>query len=833
MKTTSCFSIMAAIMLAMSLVIIPATIAQAVPTKGTITATQLPNNQIMLVVTGFADQKIGIMSYFVSYNDTTIKSGWKPLQTVNTDPCPSITFTGVPEHKYNFMVYAENNIGQKSPAATATCEAIPETDPPTLVTFTINHGTLYTKSITATAQIAAQDVSPITGMCMSSTTICKSWKPYVQTDSFPLHLSKEGDNGFNIWFRDKYGNTSGSFSATIKRDTKKPVGSPTYTESDGTGKALLDWSKVTDVNGIANFILATDKTCSGTPLYSGLGTSYPYDLPGVNSTLWLCATDVAGNTAVKKLAIPAKVQYPAKPIVTAGYGSVNISFVKLPASAKIDHYTATAYANGTASISTTGKTSPMMIEGLSGIIYTVTVTAVNKSGNGLESEQSDPVTPFAPTKPAAPTNPVAVAGDGQATVTVTPGLDGGNPITLYTATADHGNFTGTSTTPTIVVSGLNNGDSYTFTVTATNGIGTSDPSAPSNAVTPSQPPPTTLTVNGTAGPTVLVNGKRFVVTARDDKKGAKSDLYLSVFNEGSATATVIPILVTSEIDECLYMVSMNGFVYVLAVSGTPNPDVPERIIGAVWLFKIDATTLEIVGSNKYTDTSNLLALGCDPVNNVLYFAANDYNTNLGTIYQVNADLSVVNTLTDNWRDGYQFKGPILVATDGVYIVGTMPYSPSRISAWKYSLDLQTQLLAAIPYRYQQPGQPVIKTSDRPNGAILDGTTLYISGVINFNSDTPDNVWLRFDATSLNFIDANDLGPSTQSSYYNLVGDGAGNIYGLYENGELTSIAPATGEAVWQNKSPVGDYLSFDGKYLSLSSGAKVMFYDPNTGNNIK
>lgn len=104
------------------------------------------------------------------------------------------------------------------------------------------------------------------------------------------------------------------------------------------------------------------------------------------------------------------------------------------------------------------------------------------------------------TVPDAPTIGVAVALKAAASVNFTPPANtGGLPITLYTATSSPGGITGTGTSSPIRVNGLTNGVAYTFTVTATNSVGTSAPSAASNSVTPlASLPDGTVTVTADA-----------------------------------------------------------------------------------------------------------------------------------------------------------------------------------------------------------------------------------------------------------------------------------------------------------------------------------------------
>jgi hypothetical protein len=87
--------------------------------------------------------------------------------------------------------------------------------------------------------------------------------------------------------------------------------------------------------------------------------------------------------------------------------------------------------------------------------------------------------------PSAPSGVLATAGDGNATVQFSPPTsDGGAPILYYTVTASPGGQSASGTGGPITVFGLTNGQSYTFSVTATNAVGTGPSSSPSGAVTP-------------------------------------------------------------------------------------------------------------------------------------------------------------------------------------------------------------------------------------------------------------------------------------------------------------------------------------------------------------
>ncbi len=151
----------------------------------------------------------------------------------------------------------------------------------------------------------------------------------------------------------------------------------------------------------------------------------------------------------------------------------------------ITTYTVSSNVGG---FTATGGSSPITITGLSnGTAYTFTVTASNAYGTSTASSASNSITPT--NVPGAPTIGTATAGNGEATVTFTAPLnDGGSTITSYTVSSNTGGFSATGGASPITVTGLTNGTTYTFTVTATNVHGTSTPSATSNSIVPATVP---------------------------------------------------------------------------------------------------------------------------------------------------------------------------------------------------------------------------------------------------------------------------------------------------------------------------------------------------------
>jgi hypothetical protein len=148
----------------------------------------------------------------------------------------------------------------------------------------------------------------------------------------------------------------------------------------------------------------------------------------------------------------------------------------------VTSYAVTPYIGSSPQTATVVSGSPpatsVNVTGLTnGTTYTFTVTSFNASGPSQPSAPSNAVTPAQP--PSTPTSVSAISGNTTATVSWTAPANGGATISQYSVTPFIGTTAQTSKTVTgsppatsVVVTGLSNGTTYTFKVSATNAAGT-------------------------------------------------------------------------------------------------------------------------------------------------------------------------------------------------------------------------------------------------------------------------------------------------------------------------------------------------------------------------
>jgi len=343
--------------------------------------------------------------------------------------------------------------------------------------------------------------------------------------------------------------SAASPAVTPARQPGPPTGA---TATAGDGQASVSFTAPASNGGsaITSYTVTSapgglTATCPGSPcVVTGLtnGTSYTFTVHATNGIG--DSPESATSAAVTPTGAPVA---PTSVTVTPADESVKVSFpVPGDAGSTITGYQVSTDGGltwATLNAATAGGVVRGTVTGLvNGVTYSIEVRAVNANGVGGASA-AQPVTPA--TLPDAPTGVSAVRGDASAQVSFTaPISDGGSAITSYTVTSAPGGLTATCPASPCQITGLANGTSYTFTVHATNAVGDSTESSPSNAVTPA-------TVPGAPGSLVVTpaNGAaKLSFTAPDNGGSAVTGYEYSVDGGASwqtlATSGTSPITAT-------------------------------------------------------------------------------------------------------------------------------------------------------------------------------------------------------------------------------------------------------------------------------------------------
>jgi hypothetical protein len=342
----------------------------------------------------------------------------------------------------------------------------------------------------------------------------------------PLACTVEGlANGdsytFTVFARNPVGAGGAGPRSNAVIPAAVPDAPPDVVATPASEMATVTWDAAsTNGSAVTGYkVTATDTTTIANGGQTCTWTAGPFTctLTGLTNgddyTFGVAATNAVGSgpPGLSLPVTPATVPDAPQDVVgTSGNASVVLTW-SAPASTgglPITTYTATATdtsnpGSGHPSCTSSGPLTCTVTGLTNGDAYTFTVTATSGAGTSAPSTASPPVTPA--TVPGAPTGVTATSGPASANVTWTAGATGGSPITGYVVTAAdattpaNGHQTCSTSTLACPFTGLTDGDSYTFTVKASNAVGTGPASSPSNAVTPADVPGSPQNVSATPG----------------------------------------------------------------------------------------------------------------------------------------------------------------------------------------------------------------------------------------------------------------------------------------------------------------------------------------------
>jgi hypothetical protein len=289
--------------------------------------------------------------------------------------------------------------------------------------------------------------------------------------------------------------------------------------------------------------------------------------------------------------------------------------------------------------------------------------------------------PASAAAPAAPTGVSATPFDSRASVSWTASSDGGSPITSYTVTPFVGS---TAQAPTVVpgsntstsITGLTNGTAYTFTVKATNGVGTGPASSPSAPVTPFTIAPPSAPGNVLASP---ASGQAQVSWSAPSSSGgsAISGYTITPFVGGVAQQQV-PVPNGSATSAVVTGLT-NGTAYTFTVSASngggsgPASAASGAVTPADTIFDFSGTPQNVDSGDagslelgvKFTADTSGFVTGVR-----FYKATTNTGTHVGQLWSSGGQLLASATFTNETGSGWQtvsFATPVAVSAGATYV----------------------------------------------------------------------------------------------------------------------------------------------------------------------
>ncbi len=481
---------------------------------------------------------------------------------------------------YSLVMRADNAIGHgvSSAPATATPRTIPGA--PTSVSA-VSDTASADVSWSAPSDDGGGAITGYTASAYSSSGSATAYSSCTTTGAASCSIPSLV-NGTAYYVAVSATNDAGAGPSSAPRVLVTPLARPSAPSLTGltVGDASISVSFSAGSAGdrpITSYDYSTD---GGTTWSAAGGTSSPILVTGLtNGTAYviaLRAVSSAGAGAESNHLTGTPYTYPSEPspstiVANAGDRSITVSWDAPNLNGgTLLNYTATAFSglsSGSTVATCVTTTLSCTITGLSnGTTYYISLQTENTAA--MYSKRSDPRIPATPSlTPGAPTGVAGVAGDGRAGLSWTaPASTGASTLGDYTVWCSANGATyvscGLTSDTSTTITGLSNGTSYTFKVTASNLSGTGPLSSASSAVVPLAPgtvptlaaptptstgfttvisnydPDTSYTVSATNGATVVVSGSTITVTGLTNGAGSHLVVGASKANESATTAAI-------------------------------------------------------------------------------------------------------------------------------------------------------------------------------------------------------------------------------------------------------------------------------------------------------